>query len=169
MARALGKRLPSAHDASFKQLVEPFATRGGPSKFSLNVIPLVLCRLGSYITADDWEQISNKLHDLAAREKHSIRSSTSSSNLSERTESDSQASSSWSIVPSPEQPEAICDMIPLSTWDGLTTKQILRQCSGGVDPEHYAALTLPEQLRHISLRDAAIVRLRQELLQARYG
>ena len=166
LARALGKRLPGATDLPFKQLLDPFRVGDGSSKFSLNVIPLVLCRLGFYITAEDWDQIANKLHELAP----GASSSTSSSDLSERTESDSQASS-WSIVPSvpSPEPEVLCEMIPLSTWDGLTTKQILRQCNAGVDPEHFAGLTVREQLRHISLRDAAITRLRQELVQARSG
>lgn len=170
MAKTLGKRLPSAQDAGFKQLLVRFAVDRSEKIFSLHVIPIVLCRFGVYFTADDWNQVEEKLRQQVQRGlMNSMGQSTptnqsddaqSSYSGTDRVDTDSQGSSEPSaLVPikSQDQLDGLCE---------LSTSAILRKCVS-INPDLYSSLTLREQLWHIDVRDVAIARLRQEASQAR--
>ncbi len=166
LAKALGKRCPFGNDGSFFQLLTPFALDATWTRFNIGVVPVLLCRFGHFLRSEQWNRVEERLRGVCFQCNDESQSSTTGTTKTEGNDSmDSMDSQDPNIS---DSQTGHCELaIPANLFDpnDLNIKQILKKCVV-VDPGYFQQLSLNEQLYHIAVRDVAIEKLRQELVQA---
>ena len=148
LARSLGRsRVP---DRTW-QLLAPFSLNA--VEYKIDAVPVLLMCLGFPIHHQRWADLERVLWGFCASPVIVVSESQSQSDRSESLSShdDSQL-----------------QVVSVESFDSsnLSTKQLLNQCSP-VDPTLFQSLALSEQLRHVTVRDAAIGKLRADLSEVR--